>query len=115
MEKPTNVMQVIPKTVDLILWMIPKIEKFPRSQRFLLGERMTVLLLDILDLLIDANYTRDKEPILRAVNLKLEKGRYLIRIAKELRLINIGGYEFSARSVDEIGRMVGGWIKAGKY
>jgi hypothetical protein len=92
--------------------MIQKIDKFPRSQRFVLGDRLENLLLDILDLLIEANYSQDKVPILRAVNLKLEKGRYLIRIAKELRLININGYEFSARSVNEIGRMVGGWIKA---
>jgi len=31
----------ITKLYDLLLWMIPKIEKFPRSQKFVLGDRTT--------------------------------------------------------------------------
>jgi hypothetical protein len=108
-EKITNVMQVIPKTTDFILWLIQKINKFPRSQKFVLGDRIETLFLEILELLIEANYSHDKIGFLNEANLKLEKARYLVRIAKELHYLNINAYEFSSRSINEIGKMIGGW------
>jgi hypothetical protein len=30
----------VTKLYDLLLWMVPKLEKFPRSQKFLLGDRI---------------------------------------------------------------------------
>ncbi|MBE9580904.1 MAG: hypothetical protein IMF18_04720 [Proteobacteria bacterium] len=54
----------ITKLYDLLLWMVPKLEKFPRSQKFLLADRIENLMLDILDLLIDAAYSRNKEATL---------------------------------------------------
>jgi hypothetical protein len=38
----------------------------------------------------------------------------LVRLSKDLRLLNIGGYEFAAQGLDEIGRMAGGWWKSAK-
>jgi len=48
----------LPKVVqdchDLLLWLIPLLDKFPRSRRFTLGERLENGLLDILADLIEA-------------------------------------------------------------
>ncbi|MDF1594361.1 MAG: diversity-generating retroelement protein Avd [Desulfobacterales bacterium] len=101
----------ITKLYDFLLWMIPKLEKFPRSQKFVLGDRIETLMLDILGDLIDAAYSRKKQPALSAANLKLEKLRYLIRLSKDLKLINLKGYEFAAGAVDGIGISIGGWLK----
>jgi len=30
---------IIQKTFDMLLWLLPKIDKFPRKQNYLLGER----------------------------------------------------------------------------
>jgi hypothetical protein len=109
-----QVVPVVSKTYDLILWVLPKLAKFPRDQRFLLAERIENALLDCLELLIEANYSREKGDILRNVNLKLEKLRFLWRISKDMRYVNITGYEFGSRSINEIGKMVGGWIKQEK-
>ena len=49
---------VITKLYDCLLWMIPKLEKFLKSQNFLLADRIENLLLNILDLLIEAAYLR---------------------------------------------------------
>ena len=101
----------ITRLYDFILWMIPKLEKFPRSQKFVLGDRIETLMLDILEILIEAAYSRQKSALLRDANLKLEKLRYLIRLSKDLKLINLKAYEFAAVSVNDIGRSVGGWLK----
>jgi hypothetical protein len=101
----------VTKLYDFLLWMIPKLDQFPRSQKFILGDRIETLMLDILQLLIEAAYSKHKQPMLKSANLKLENLRYLIRLSKDLKLINIKGYEFSARSLDDIGRSIGGWLK----
>ena len=88
----------ITKVYDLLLWLIPKIEKFPRSQKYLVGDRIENLMLDVLELLIDAAYSRKKQQALRGANLKLEKLRYLVRLSKDLKLLNMKGYEFSSRA-----------------
>ncbi len=101
----------VTKLYDFILWAIPKPDKFPRSQKFVLGDRIENLLLDILEILIDAVYSRKKQPLLRSANLKLEKLRYLMRLSKDLELLNLKGYEFSARAINGIGTSIGGWLK----
>ena len=95
----------ITKLYDYLLWMIPKLEKFPRSQKFVLADRIESLTLDILDLLIEAAYSRKKDDLLRRANLQLEKLRYLVRLAKDFKLINIKSYEHSARLMDGIGTL----------
>ncbi len=58
----------ITKLYDFILWIIPKLEKYPKTQKFLLADRIEQLMLDILELLIRAAYSKKKtEPLRQAV------------------------------------------------
>jgi four helix bundle protein len=107
-----EVMQVVPKTYDLILWLIPRLKHFPRDQRFLLGDRIQSAALDVLCLLIEANYTRSRTGLLRSANLELEKLRYLVRLSSDLHYLNRRRYQHAAERIDEIGRLIGGWTKA---
>ncbi len=94
-----------------LLWLVPTVEKFPRSQKFLLGDRIQATALDVLERLIEATYTRARQPMLAAANLGIEKLRFLFRLSHDLKFLDIRRYEFAARSLDEIGRLVGGWRK----
>ncbi len=104
---------IVGKTYDFVLWLLPKVEKFPRSYRFTVGERLTGNGLDLLMLLVEAAYTQSKEDLLEQASRKVNGTRYLIRLAKDLHLLSLEAYEFAATNLDEIGRMVGGWRKAG--
>lgn len=104
----------ITKLYDFLFWIIPKLEKFPRSQKFLIADRIETMLLDILDLLIQAAYSRKKSVPLQSANLRLEQLRYLIRLSKDLKLLSLKSYEFCARSIDGIGISIGGWLKYSK-
>jgi hypothetical protein len=99
---------------QFIVWLIPTLDKFPRSQRFLLGDRIQNTALDVLERLIEATYSKARERSLADANLGLEKLRFLFRICVELRYLDPRRYEHAARTVDEIGRLVGGWIKANR-
>ena len=49
------------KHYQLLTWLLGRVEKFPRSQKFTLGDRIAGLGLDILEDLTEATYTRDRE------------------------------------------------------
>jgi hypothetical protein len=102
---------VVEKHYQLILWMLPKIANFPKDQRFLMADRIECILLDILEMLIEAVYSKNKREILIKVNLKLDLLRFMMRIAKDMKYVNIKAYDFFCQSVLEVGRMVGGWMR----
>ena len=95
-----------------LLWLIPTVDKFPRSQKFVLGDRIESTALDVLDSLIAATYTRGRDRLLADANLGLERLRFLLRLSGELRYLDKRRYEHAARSLDDVGRLVGGWVKA---
>jgi 23S rRNA-intervening sequence protein len=95
-----------------LLWLAPTLEKFPRSHKFTVGDRIETLALDVLEALIEATYTRDRAQHLRRANLGIEKLRFLLRLAADLKLLDRRRYEHAARTLDETGRLIGGWIKA---
>ena len=37
-----------------VLWLVPTVEKFPRRQKFLLGDRLQATALDVLERLVEA-------------------------------------------------------------
>ncbi|MBK5290282.1 MAG: hypothetical protein JJE04_01125 [Acidobacteriia bacterium] len=41
------------KAYDFVLWLLPKVENFPRAYRFTIGERLTTHGLDLLSALLD--------------------------------------------------------------
>ena len=47
-----------------MLWLVPAVEKFPRSQKFLLGDRIQSTALDVLERLIEATYTKGSQTAL---------------------------------------------------
>lgn len=94
------------------MWMLPKMANFPKDQRFLLADRIEIILLDILEMLIEAVYSKKKREILMKVNLRLDVLRYMMRIAKDMKYVNLKAYDFFCQSALEIGRMVGGWYRS---
>lgn len=94
-----------------VTWLVPAVERFPRSQKFLLGDRMQTTALDVLERLIEATYTKRRGDLLARANLGLEKLRFLCRLARDLRCLDHRRYEHAARSLDETGRKVGAWSK----
>ncbi len=64
---------------------MPTVEKFPRSQKFLIGDRIQTTALDILDALVEATFTRNRAGHLARANLGLEKLRMFMRLAHTLR------------------------------
>jgi len=100
------------KCYDFTLWILPKVEKFNRAYRFTIGERLTNQTLDLLNTLVEAAYTRQKEDLLVRANRQVNAIRFLLRLAKDLKLLTIDSYVFASEQLNEVGRMAGGWLKS---
>ncbi len=109
----SNEPAVIQRAYDLTAWAVPAIAKFPRSHRFVLGERMENALYDVLEMLIEARYDKGRRTeLLGRANVRIEKLRFQTRLAKDLGVLGLRQYEHFARLTDEVGRQVGGWRRA---
>ena len=103
---------VVGKAYVFMLWLLPKAEKFPRSYRFTVGERLVSSGLDLLLALVDAAYSTDKSRALETAAQRINAVRYLMRLSKDLKLLPVKPYEFASEQLEEIGRMAGGWRKS---
>jgi hypothetical protein len=105
-------LSVIQKTYDLILWLIPILGRLPRNHRFTLGEKIANNLYELLEGLIEAKYSPEKEKILRSLNTKLSVIYYQVRLMVDLDLMCDKRYENLSRYLVEIGNELGGWLKS---
>ena len=96
---------------DVMTWVLDRVSGFPRTHRFVLGERIGNLTVNVLEALLEAAYSRQKQPSLRKANLDLEKLRHLLRSGYELKCLSLRQYEHVSREIDDVGRMIGGWLK----
>lgn len=95
-------------------WLLQTTEKFPKRIRFTFSQRIENLALDIVEDLVQAQYSKRKTELLRRINLNLEKLRILVRICFEMRHLSGNQYEYASRQINEAGSMVGGWLKQQK-
>lgn len=95
----------------LVGWLLQRTAKFPRRVRFTLSQRIDNLALDIFERLIEARFSRQRAPILRQINLDLEKLRLLLRLCHSQQILDHRAFVYAIEGIDEVGRMAGGWRK----
>ena len=95
---------------DFTKWLLAKTAMFPRRVRFSFSNRIDNLALDIIEAIVEG-YSAEKQAILHRIDLNIEKLRVLLRMCYDLQHLDMKGYEFAARKIDEAGRKVGGWRK----
>jgi hypothetical protein len=86
----------------------------PKSERFTLYERIEDTTLDTLEYLFEAGYSKSsqKATVLERASVKLNLLRLLVRLMKDTRTFDTKKYATIEGMVDEIGRMLGGWIRS---
>ena len=97
---------ILTKLQDLLVYLIPQLNKFPRDQKFVLGDRIETKLLDVQEDCLRAYYSRDKRGHLLEANLQLEVARHLVRLANALKLFSnqtYGGISVLLCSTDPYG------------
>lgn len=113
MKTPINRPPVYGLLVELTGWTLDRTASLPKSHRFTFGERVDRLTLDCLELALEAIWSPPpaKAAPLRRLNLHLEKLRVFWRLICDRRWISQQQLLFVSQKLDEIGRMIGGWLK----
>lgn len=96
---------------DFMLWLVPTLEKYPRSQRFLLAQRLLAVAETCYSNLIRARKVTGsaKAQTLLDADIRLEQIRLYLRLSQELTCISFDQYEHAIRLVNELGRLLGAW------
>lgn len=86
----------------------------PKAERFTVYERSETTILDILEYFFEAGYTKgaSKVILLEKASVKLNLLRFLFRLMKETKTFDNKKYVALQAVIDEIGRMLGGWIRS---
>ena len=89
------------------------VKHFPKQDRYTLGQKTQQLTLEILELLFAANSASGIERIglQKKIDLKLKILKTIIRLSCDVHAIDEKQYITLEKSLVEIGRMLGGWIK----
>lgn len=109
-----NEITLIQKSYDLYKSIYELIKKFPKGDKYNLGNELKSFNLQILKLLIVAESAkRDwKQPLIEKASNKLGLLKILVRLAFDIKIIDQKKYLKLQEQLQEIGRMLEGWLKS---
>lgn len=107
---------IFKKTYDLYKIFYRYRNTVSKQDRYTLWQRCENLILDVLESILWASQLSktEKLPILEKTSLRLNLLRVFLRLCKEVKAIDNKKYILLQEIIDEIGRMLGGWIKSTK-
>lgn len=87
---------------------------FPKKDRFTIGQKIESTILDLIEDIITASQLNKQEklPVLKRASVKLDLLKIFIRMSKDLKILDNKKYLLLESQILEIGRMLGGWIRA---
>ncbi len=105
---------IIQKVYNFYLKLQPIIEQMPKKDKYITGQKIEQITLDLLEYLISATYTtKEKKSLyLNQAAIKLDLLKLLIRLAKDIKAISLKQYLLLEEILQEIGKMIGGWIRS---
>jgi len=104
---------IFKKAYDLYLFIYGLRNNIPKQDRYALWLRVEKTSLDVLEGILHASalYKEEKKSVLDRTSIDLNMLRMFVRLSKDTKLIEAGKYAQIQQHIDEIGRMLGGWIK----
>ena len=105
---------ILTRTYDLLAWLLPKGESFPKLYRRTVIQRLMDAALDFQEALFDAQSQggSTRQRALRSADSALNKVRIYLRLAHRWRWLSDDQYRHVSAMVAELGRLLGGWLKA---
>lgn len=99
------------RTHDLLDWLVPHLEGWPRPQRFFLAREVLDGAVHFYRLLLRARKVGgdERRRALLDADVELEALKGLLRLGQERRYMSLAQYEHVSTLMVDIGRQLGGW------
>ena len=113
MSKPKE-MVIFTRTFDLLTWLLPSTNHFPRAHRHSFTQRLLDAAFDLRERLEEANLRQGdgRRERLHAADEALARVRLYLRLAWKWKWYTDDQFQHVAKLVAEIGRLLGGWQRA---
>jgi hypothetical protein len=111
--QPTE-MVIFTRTFDLLAWLLPMTNHFPRVFRHTFTQRLLDAAFDLRERLEEANLRKGRERYerLQRADEALVRLRLYLRLAARMEWLTTGQYQHVSAMLVEIGKLLGGWQKA---
>lgn len=105
---------IFQKTYELYKLFYQFSPHFPKKDRYTIGQRIENSMLEVIEGIVTASQLSKSEklPILQKTSIKLDLLKVIIRLCKDLKILDNKKYLLLESYLQEIGKMLGGWIKA---
>lgn len=107
---------IVEEYYEFCVWLLPKVSKFQKDQKYILGVRLQNNALEALEHILNAAVSEKsgKEPHISAAILKLEHVRYNLRLAVQIKMVNPKSYAYGSKKIIEVSQKLGAWRKSVK-
>lgn len=105
-------LKILQKTYDMVQYGYTALRQFPKSERHTLVAEIKQAMYRLLHQIVVVNHRYHKKTTMQDLDAELDLLRLYIRLSKDLGFLPFRQYENWAKMLDEIGRMVGGWMKS---
>jgi len=87
---------------------------FPKDSKYTLGGKIDNLFLETIEYIIKASYSDKLEKLisLKTASTKLDFLKFFLQLSWEIKSLDSKKYISISERLDEIGKMIGGWIKS---
>jgi hypothetical protein len=119
-EKKVNgndVFKIKEKIYEMILYGNPQLKDFPKTERYVLAGDIRKTMCGMLEMAVRLEKKYHKKTTLQDLDIEVDVLRNLLRLAKDPNLypkqkpcLDFHTWEVWIRKVDEIGRMIGGYM-----
>ena len=101
------------KTHDFIVWLLAHSQRFPKHLRHSYTNRLENTAFEFQELTLLANAVRGQQrrEFLELADGKLLCLRALLRYTTDLQLLSSRQVKYAAECVEELGRLLGAWVK----
>jgi len=101
------------KAMEVAVYFEKMVKNFSRYDKYTLGSELRILSKDVVKLIIRANSSKDKLPLLHELRGLLEELKIEIRIAKEVHAFNnFKSFQHAIEGVVSVSKQNEGWIKS---
>lgn len=107
-------MVVFTRSFDLLSWLLPASNHFPKAHRHSFTQRMLASAFELRERLEEANLRQGpaRRDRLQLADESLARLRVYLRLAHRWNWLSDGQYGHVAEMSAEVGRLLGGWRKA---
>jgi four helix bundle protein len=105
---------IIQKLVSIYKLWHEFLPHFPKDSKYTLGTKIDSAFLEVIENIIKAGYSDklEKQIFLKKSSVKLDLLKFFLQLSWEIKSLDNKKYISLSEKLDEVGRMLGGWIKS---